>query len=226
MRSVLAQTEREIELIVVNDASPDNAADVVHTYLKADSRVSSYRNAENLGLAASQNIGISAARAPWVLKVDADDWISETYVEKILTVASLRPDVNVVFSPAHVFGDKEYVYRYPQFHAGRMREELMIPGPAAFRRDLWAAVGGYDESMRSAEDWDLYIRAQLVVGLTPFQLDSPLWHYRQHAGVRASQHGMDRLRYLQAYWSGHTRENVLAHARTWSQWCAERKVAA
>jgi hypothetical protein len=80
--------------------------------------------------------------------------------------------------------------------------------------------------MRFAEDWDLHIRAQLAVGLVPHQLPSPLWHYRQHAGPRASAEGMARLGDLRAYWRGHTRESVLAGARSWGQWQAERMAVA
>jgi hypothetical protein len=94
------------------------------------------------------------------------------------------------------------------------------------RRDVWQAVGGYDESMRFAEDWDLHIRAQLAVGLVPHQLPHPRWFYRQHAGPRASHEGIANLPNLQRYWRGHTRESVLAGARNWGAWCAERMVAA
>jgi glycosyltransferase involved in cell wall biosynthesis len=226
MASVLRQTEPNIELIVIDDGSTDGSYYVARELAERDARVVLVRHMENRGLAAAQNTGIARASSPWVLKVDADDYISDSYVEQILKAAELPSRPNVIFSPAHLFGDKDYVYRYPAFDAARMRDELMIPGPAAFRKELWAAVGGYDETMRSAEDWDLYIRAECVVGLVPFQLAQPLWHYRQHAGVRASAHGMERIRYLRAYWQGHTRETVLARSRSWGQWCAERKVAA
>ena len=76
--------------------------------------------------------------------------------------------------------------------------------------------------MRSAEDWDLYIRAHLAVGLVPHQLPHPRWFYRQHAGPRASREGMARLPELQRYWRGHTRETVMARSRSWGQWRQER----
>lgn len=223
--SVLGQTEANIEHIIIDDASPDNAREIALAAADADPRVRVSYHEQNRGLAASQNFGIRCARAPWVLKVDADDWVSPEYVEKILAVAALKPAVNVIFSPAHVFGNgKDSVYRYPQFHPARMIDQFMIPGPAAFRRELWARVGGYDETMRSAEDWDFYIRAQLAVGLTPHQLATPLWHYRQHDGQRASAEGMRRVAELKEYWRGHSKANL--GTRSWAQWCAEREVAA
>ena len=224
--SVLRQTEREIELIIVDDGSTDDSRAVAMGIARDDGRVTVLHNPTNIGLAASQNLGIRCARAPWVLKNDADDYIHERYCEEILAAAEEDPARNVIFSPCQHFGGQRHVYHYPPFDPAKQIEQFMIPGPAAFRRSLWEAVGGYDETMRSAEDWDLYIRAQLAVGLVPHQLPSPRWYYRMHAGPRASRIGMARLPDLQAYWRGHTKESVLARSRTWGQWCAERGVAA
>ena len=224
MESVLAQTEPNIELVFVDDGGTDDAWSIAMGVAGRDQRVRVIANDRNHGLAYSQNRGIAAARAPWVLKVDADDYIDPRYVAQILAAATEDPHRNVIYSPAHLFGTVDRVYRYKPFDAAQMIDHFMIPGPAAFRKSLWEAVGGYDETMRSGEDWDLYVRAQVVVGLVPHQLAEPLWHYRQHAGVRASDHGIARLRYLQTYWKGHHRENI--GTRTWGAWCAERGVAA
>jgi glycosyltransferase involved in cell wall biosynthesis len=224
--SVRAQTEPDIEHIIVDDGSTDESRNVARALKAGDRRISVITNNGNRGLAYSQNMGIYNARAPWVLKVDADDKIAPTYVEEILAAADEDFRRNVIFSPCQHFGARNDVYTYPAFNHARMIETFMIPGPAAFKRDLWAAVGGYDETMRSAEDWDLYIRAQLAVGLVPHQLPAPRWFYRMHSGPRASAEGMAKLSELQRYWRGHTRESVLAGSRTWGQWCAERMVAA
>jgi glycosyltransferase involved in cell wall biosynthesis len=223
--SVLGQTERDIEHIIVIDGATDNSAQVASTAALADRRVSAWCYPDNHGLAFCQNLGIDLARSPWVLKVDADDKISPTYVEEIIHAANEDHSRNVIFSPCQHFGARTDVWRYPTFDAARMIDTFMIPGPAAFQKALWQAVGGYDESMRSAEDWDLYIRAQLAVGLVPHQLPEPRWYYRMHAGPRASSEGIAKLPNLQKYWRGHTRESVLAGSRSWGQWCAERTMA-
>jgi glycosyltransferase involved in cell wall biosynthesis len=224
--SVRHQSEKDIEHIIVIDGATDDSLEIADRASTADERVIVVRNARNQGLAYSQNFGILHATAPWVMKVDADDWISPTYVAEILAAADADPRRNVIFSPAHLFGTQESVWRYPAFRPDRMIDTFFIAGCGAFRRDLWASVGGYDETMRFAEDWDLHIRAHLAVGLVPHQLSQPLWHYRQHAGPRASHEGMKRLPDLQAYWRGHTRESVLAQSRSWGNWLNDRAVAA
>jgi glycosyltransferase involved in cell wall biosynthesis len=220
--SVRGQTETDIEHIVVIDGATDNSEAVALSALEMVPNLKVWINKENRGLAASQNIGIEYARAPWVLKVDADDKIHPSYVEEILRAAADDPRRNVIFSPCQHFGAKTHIYRYPAFDYARMMQQFMIPGPAAFRKELWAIVGGYDESMRSAEDWDLYIRAQIAVGLVPHQLPEPRWYYRMHSGPRASAEGIKRLAELQHYWRGHTRKTVMERSRSWGAWCAER----
>lgn len=224
--SVLRQTARDIELLIVNDGSTDDSLAIAMGLAAMDDRVRVLWHRENRGLAASQNDGISEAQAPWVLKVDADDYIAPTYVERILAAAAADSRRNIIFSPAQLVGNQRLVYRYPPFDPRRMIDDLMIPGPAAFRVDLWAAVGGYDETMRSAEDWDLYIRAQLAVGLVPHQIDEPLWYYRQHDGPRASHIGMAQLPNLRAYWRGHTKDTALTRSRSWGAWCKAKGIAA
>jgi glycosyltransferase involved in cell wall biosynthesis len=224
--SVRGQTEPDIEHIVVIDAATDNSEDVALSAMGFVPNLRVWINKENRGLAASQNIGIHYAESPWVLKVDADDKIAPTYVEEILAAADADPSRNVIFSPCQHFGARTDVFRYPSFDPARMIDTFMIPGPAAFQKVLWAAVGGYDETMRSAEDWDFYIRAQIAVGLTPHQLPAPRWFYRMHAGPRASAEGMAKLPELQRYWRGHTLNSVLAGSRSWGQWNAERLVTA
>ena len=225
--SVRQQTAQDIEHIIVVDGATDNSWGIAEGARFEDARLRVIANDRNRGLAYSQNVGIAAARAPWVLKVDADDKIDERYVEYILRGAAEDSRRNVIFAPARHFGARTDVFVYPKFDPARMIDQFQIPGPAAFRRTLWDAVGGYDETMRSAEDWDLYIRAQLAVGLVPHQIMVPglYWWYRVHNGPRASDIGRAQLPDLQAYWRGHTRESVLASSRTWGQWCRERAAA-
>jgi glycosyltransferase involved in cell wall biosynthesis len=226
MASVAAQTARDVEHIIVIDGATDHSLRVAET--RQDEGVHIVVNDRNRGLAYSQNRGISLARAPWVLKVDADDKIDPRYVEIILRAADGDPRRNVIFAPAKHYGNRSDVYVYPEFDPRRMIDQFMIPGPAGFKKELWEAVGGYDETMRSAEDWDFYIRAQLAVGLVPHQIRFPglYWWYRVHDGPRASRDGIARLAELQRYWRGHTRESVLARSRSWGQWCAEQMAAA
>lgn len=224
--SVRQQTCREIEHIIIDDGSTDRSLAIADEAMDRDDRVSVAHNRENRGLAYSQNRGIALARAPWVLKVDADDYIAPTYVEEILKAAEVDPRRNVIFSPCQHVGGRTDVYAYPRYDARRITDFLMIAGCAAIRTDIILAVGGHDETMHFAEDWDLYIRAERAVGLVPHQLPHPLWFYRVHDGPRASRMGIARISDLRDYWRGHTRETALERSRSWGAWCKAKGMAA
>lgn len=203
MASVRAQTCPAWEHVVVIDGATDQSEAVARAEAAKDARVTVLVHPENRGLAAAHNTGVRATSAPWLLKVDADDTIAPAYVERILAVAEgPEPRPNVVFSWARVFDGpgRPFVYRYPRFNPAGMIERLMIPGPAAYRRELWEGVGGQDESLRGAEDWDFWIRAELAVGLRVHQIPAPLWNYRDHVGPRVSREAVKRLPEYQERW--------------------------
>lgn len=231
LESIDAQTSHEFVHVVVNDASPDHTAEVLEEWTPPEHvRRVVVQLPANRGLAGAFHAGVGQLppEVEWILKVDADDTIDPRYVEEILRAADANPRRNVIFAPAKHFGLRNDVYVYPMFDASRMRDEFFIPGPAGYKRELWDAVGGYDVTMRSAEDWDFYIRAQEVVGLVPHQLfvEDLYWHYRVHDGHRASSDGIKRLRFLQSYWQGHTAETARAGSRSWGAWCAEQGIEA
>lgn len=216
--SSLAQTERDIEVIIVNDGSADDTAAVANTLGWIDPRVKVVTMPGNMGLAAAQNAGVRASSGEWVLKLDADDRARPQYVEQILIAASLRPNVNCIFSPAILFGDGEppRTYRYPRYNPDTITEEHQIPGPAAIKRTLWDAVGGLDETQRTGgEDWDFYVRAAVLRLLRPFQLREAQWEYRQHAGPRMSRVGIANIDNLKAHWRSHTPASARAQAAQW-----------
>lgn len=224
--SVRRQTITDIEHVIIDDGSTDRSLAIADEAMDRDDRVTVAHNRENRGLAYSQNRGIALARAPWILKVDADDYIAPTYVEEILAAAEQDPRANVIFSPAQHIGKRTDVYTYPMYDARRVADFLMIAGCAAIRREVIDAVGGHDETMHFAEDWDLYIRAELAVGLVPHQLKAPRWFYRVHDGPRMSTMGMAGIRDLREYWRGHTRETALGKTRSWGAWCEAKGLAA
>lgn len=219
--SVRRQTVYDIEHIIVIDGATDNSASLAYQARDADCRVRVIRFSTNKGQSHALNKATAYARAPWVMKVDADDTISPNYVEQILWAADEDPRRNVIFSPAQHFGTRTDVYRYPAFNPSKIIDTLMMAGNAAIKKSVLCAVGGYDETMRFAMDWDFYIRAQLAVGLVPHQLSQPLWQYRIHKGPRMSAEGIGQLPHLRNYWKGHTKETALQRSRTWGNWYSE-----
>lgn len=85
--SVLGQTERDIEALVVDDASTDGTCDVVERLAASDSRVHLLRNPLNKGFSHTINNGMKAARGKWIACLDADDWYAPDRLEKMIAAA-------------------------------------------------------------------------------------------------------------------------------------------
>ena len=222
--SVLAQRYTNFIHVIVNDASPDHAKDRIAEYLQKRPSAIVVNMPINVGPAAAFNAGVRAMPPgiEWIMKCDADDKIDARLIEDVMEVEREDSTINVVVPPARHFGNLHTTYTYPRFDPHRMIQVCMIPGQAAYRRFLWDIVGGYDETMRSAEDWDFFIRAQYVVGLEVRQLSAPRWCYRMHDGPRASTEGMSKLHILQEYWRGFNESNSRTGQRSFATWLANR----
>ena len=186
LRSVAAQTFRDFEIVVVDDGSTDGTPLVLAEWERRGARV--LRQA-NRGPSAARNNGVRAARGELLAFLDSDDLWRRTYREEIVAVFDERPDVGLV-APA-----------FQTMHAdGRPTRRLVgkkSPGPVyttrtllqgdvgtiinpVIRRELFLAVGGYDETLRSGEDCDLWLRLSCAAPMR--HLPRPLMLYRQHPG--------------------------------------------
>jgi glycosyltransferase involved in cell wall biosynthesis len=88
--SILSQTFKEFECLVVNDCSTDNSLEVCNTFKKADSRIKVYHKEYNGGTAQARKTGVSYANAEYIIFVDQDDWIESTMLEELYTKIRLE----------------------------------------------------------------------------------------------------------------------------------------
>jgi glycosyltransferase involved in cell wall biosynthesis len=195
--SIHSQTFAEHEIIVVDDGSTDET-EAVARGLGAAVR---YLRQPNQGPSAARNRGIAAARGRYVAFLDADDtWHPEKLARQV-PILEQRPDVVLVYTDSTSFDGAtgaefgRHGERFAHFH-GRVLGRLVEAGnfiPSAtplVRRTTLEEVGGFDATMRSSEDWDLWVRlaARGEVGY----IDEPLARYRLH-GAQASRN-VDALR--------------------------------
>lgn len=162
--SVLAQTERDLELIVIDDGSRDGSAAAAQEAIGSDPRGRVMRLERNLGIARSLNAGLEAAAAPFVAIQDADDFSDPQRLERELAAIASQPDVAVVGSRMREVDEQGRELKpRTSFAAGDVVPVLLrfnpIPnGSALIRRDAALAVGGYDRRYRYATEYDLWLR--------------------------------------------------------------------
>lgn len=162
--SVLSQTYRDFELIIVDDASTDNTAEVVAGF--HDERIKYIRHDANKGGPAARNTGIHAARGQYIALLDDDDeWLPVKLERQVAKMREADDRVGLIYSGAEVRGRGTVPLRtyLPQYR-GNVREILLMGSTVCglhtvlARRRCFAEVGGFDESFTSCQDWDMWKR--------------------------------------------------------------------
>jgi glycosyltransferase involved in cell wall biosynthesis len=189
LAALLAQTMPDFRAVILDNGSTDRSWEI----LKActDPRVTLSRSPTNLRPPIVANFGVAFALemwrdCQWFVPHGADDLMAPTYLETILDTANEHPDVNLIFSPWQWIDHPEMgVKRFPAFDKETCHAVHQMPAWAAFTRQLWDDVGGHDETVPIASDWDWVVRARHAINSV--QLREPMIALRVREGVRKSQ---------------------------------------
>lgn len=199
VESALGQTVASLEVLVIDDGSTDDTADVVRRSL-VDPRVT-YEHTEHRGPAAAKNIGVRLARAPFVAFLDADDVWLPAKLERQLAVFAADPGLGVVYSRRLLIDEqgRELEYAQPPLHRGQVlntlfRTNCICCSSALVRAAVFADVGLLDEGLPLATDYDFWLRVALHHGFD--YVDEPLVLYRTgHASL--SRRHLERINTVQ-----------------------------
>lgn len=186
LESVRAQTLGAWECIVVNNYSDDDTVAVALSFGDARIRVENFRN--NGVIAASRNVGIRMATAPWVAFLDSDDvWWPEK-LERCL--AATGPQIDLVSHAEAIMRAGRRVGMKPagdgcstSYRGLLLGENLLSPSSVLIRRELLLKLDGFTEepALITAEDYDLWLRLAKVGTRIAF-VSEALGEYRLHGG--------------------------------------------
>lgn len=193
VRSVLGQTLRDFELIVVDDGSDDGTAAVVEAI--RDPRIRLFRHAQNLGIAATQNFALGEARGEYVAFLDSDDVMAPRRLERQAAFLDAHPRVSLVGGAYRFIDEAGRPF-------GRPVRFLTAPEDVSvqmlFRVEVWKgnAMGRaailreyrFDERLRVADDYDLWLR-MIRDGFKLANLPQVIGHYRRHPQQTIVVHG-------------------------------------
>ena len=162
--SVLAQSFRKFEFILIDDGSNDETWQIIQSYRDRDNRIVAISK-KNTGLADSLNVGINLAKGAWVARLDADDLCERTRLEKQIEFVRNNPDVVLLGTGFVEIDDHSRVLKrhvYPSHHNNLVRHlerlQSFFPHSSAFYRvDMAKQAGGYNVRIRRAEDKRLWL---------------------------------------------------------------------
>lgn len=194
--SVLKQTHKNFELVIVDDGSTDNSLDIVAKYVDSDPRIVVFSQ-ENAGVAAARNLGIERSNGEFIAFLDADDVWHASKLERQLASLQHNRGFDISFSsfsfwhpdsegcyidPDSIFTELDGVPDYDRAFCGDIYHQLLRDvyvwtGTVVLKRSVLDSVGLFDSSLLVGEDYDLWLRLSLNYEF--IKVDETLALYRQ-----------------------------------------------
>lgn len=180
IRSVLAQTYTNWELIVVDDNSPDNTAEVVASF--TDPRIRYVKNEPNLKLPRALNRGFSLARGDYLTWTSDDNLFAEQAIEKMLERLGVG-DCDLVYADYYLFSEQDAEGRPHDGRHDKLPDTVQlekgnhIGACFLYTRRVYDKIGDYDPDLFLVEDYDYFIRAARHFRLC--HIAEPLYYFRR-----------------------------------------------
>lgn len=162
--SALNQTYKNLQIIVVDDASTDNTYQIARRIAENDERIILLRNFEKLGPACSRNKGIKYAEGEYIGILDADDWYHPQKIRHQISFLEKRPSYGILgtFCITIQPNGKVLRTRLPQTHDEILKtlayRNPFVHSSVVIRKNILEEVGYYNTKYKRAHDYDLYFR--------------------------------------------------------------------
>lgn len=165
IQSVLDQTYRDLEIIVVDDGSADNTEEVIKSF--KNEKIRYLQHNKNKGASAARNTGIRASRGEYIAFQDSDDeWFPDKLEKQIKAFNNSSPEVGVVYSGFYrVEGDKKiyvpnddrFTYKEGNIHGELLKGNFVGTPAVLIKKECFERVKYFDEYIPALEDWELWI---------------------------------------------------------------------
>jgi CMP-N-acetylneuraminic acid synthetase len=188
------------EVIVVNDNSTDNTAEVLRDYSKNFPVMLRVFDAELGSLSKSLNLAIKEAAGNYIVRLDADDYFDCNLLLLEAAFLDMHPEIAMVYPDHFRVTTEGAVIDYVKLPKVGDEVTLMdrnpLPGGAMYRKECYEAIGGYNEALRYQEDFDFWIK--FLEKYKVHNISLPLLYYRKHdSSMSSNQAGrLDARRFV------------------------------
>lgn len=220
IKSVLAQTYTNWELILIDDGSTDGSLEIARSV--TDSRIRVISDGKNLKLAARLNQVTQLAKYDYIARMDADDLIPYDRIEKQVKYLDNHPEIDLVTTGIiSITNDESPVYyrcsETETITHNQLLKRNTVVHPAIMARKSWYLRNKYDESLTVAQDYDLWLRASYGSDLKLAFIMDPLYYYREEGNITLRK----------SIRAGHNRYIMLSKyggSKGLSAWCRVKSV--
>jgi glycosyltransferase involved in cell wall biosynthesis len=162
LRSCLAQTHANLEIIVVDDASPDGCGKIAGAFAAHDPRIRVVRLPQNVGVAGAFNAGFAVARGDYFTRLAQDDLFLEGAIARMVSCLTEHREVGLVYCDEQGMDEHGNIIRaFTRPEAGAVLVEGSKIGLCVmWRREVWEQVGKFDSRFDTAEDYDYWMRVR------------------------------------------------------------------
>jgi glycosyltransferase involved in cell wall biosynthesis len=185
IESCLRQTYRELEVIVVDDASPDSCAEIARWYAHADSRVRLIQRSRNGGVSRAFNTGFRSACGEYFTRLAQDDLFREDAIALMKGYLEKHPDTGLAYCDAQLIDESGVITGLKR--AGEPVQALETGNSLCvmcvmWRRSVWEEVGGFDPRFDTAEDYEYWLRVSRRFRLSKCSNEAP-FYWRVHPNM-------------------------------------------
>ncbi len=178
--SVLNQTEKDFEIIIIDDGSIDNSRAIIDSY-RNNPKIKIVLQ-QNKGLTTSNNVALKLSQGKYIMRLDADDYLVQNALSKLSSILDKKPNLGMVFGDYYLVDEKNHILEHFQRHDFNNDVELYDqPAHGActmFRTECLKQLGGYDESISRQDGYELWLR--FIEKYEISNISEPMFYYRQH----------------------------------------------
>ena len=184
--SICDQTFKDWELIIVDDASVDETPELIKGYCRSDSRIRSIRIEKSRRLPGALNRGFSEARGEYYTWTSDDNMFRPQALAEMAAILDKCKEVDIVYANrTNIDANGEPIRFVPADPIVCIADHNPVGACFLYRSKVHDELGGYDESMFLAEDYDFWLRASCR--FTFQQLEMDLYFYREHGSSLTGQ---------------------------------------
>ena len=191
IKSILSQTFKDFQFVIINDASTDESLDILTKHQKLDSRIKLITNKSQLGLTKSLNKGLKVIKTKYVARMDADDQSLPKRLETQLKYLEAHPKISLLGTAAYLVNQNGKQLKLKTNPIDHQRLSKVVLRYCPFIHPTWMVrriaileLNGYNEDFPFAQDYEFVLR--LMMKFKTANLPEPLLKYRVNSNQAIS----------------------------------------